>query len=502
MIKLRLDVDYAYPSRLKGFVLTALNMRTSKGYLKNSKIIARMINQSPKEVKAYWFFTPQTIPDRELLELLNPEKHEVCLHVATSPYSELKLLENATKRKVRYYTVHGTARLLARLIWRRKIWEGRVQIPADFPLKSFYDFPTIGLDRLSYSASRPQIMKIANSSIAKGEILHVHPEWLFQRGTLNHRGPYYGVLAEILQVDRELDAFIMHRKWFAKIGKDFREYERNVIPTDNLLETLVGLGIDIFTFVERKWTHTIPNPPGSWLKTEDNVALLKITTYEDWLENVGKKTRNMIRKAEKNGIKTGVAEPSEKLAEGMWNIYNETPIRQGRAFPSYGISLQTVKSGLFFPGNKTIIAAFLQDEIIGFIQLDYGNKIAVLSHILSLQKFWDKAINNALLAKAVEVCADKQVPWLMYGRIGNHPSLDNFKQSNGFTKIPLTRFYIPLTKKGKLITRLGLHREIKDTLPQSIKSPLIPVFNWASRTKMKIMLAVHSRNAKQDAAKF
>jgi len=55
MIKLRLDVDYAYPSRTKSFLYTALNLKKSKDYLKNSEIIAKMINESPKEVKAYWF---------------------------------------------------------------------------------------------------------------------------------------------------------------------------------------------------------------------------------------------------------------------------------------------------------------------------------------------------------------------------------------------------------------------------------------------------------------
>ena len=38
----------------------------------------------------------------------------------------------------------------------------------------------------------------------------------------------------------------------------------------------------------------------------------------------------------------------------------------------------------------------------------------------------------------------------MYGRIGNHPSLDSFKDNNGFVKYPITRYYIPLTGKGRI----------------------------------------------------
>ena len=250
--------------------------------------------------------------------------------------------------------------------------------------------------------------------------------------------------------------------------------------------------IDIFTFVERKWCCTIPNPSNSWLKTGDNIALLRVTAYDEWWGNIGKKTRNIVRKAEKSGITTEVAEPNEKLAEGIWKIYNETPIRQERAFPHYGVSLQVVTRSVLSARDCTFIGAFFQDELAGFIQLVHGDKIAIVSQILSLQRHSDKAVNNALIAKAVEVCATKQSGWLMYGRMGNHPSLDNFKQNNGFTKFSLTRYYVPITKKGRIATRMGLHREIKDALPQPIKYPLIPVYNWVSRNKMRIKLRLGS----------
>ena len=99
MIRLRIDVDYPYPSRLKSFLYTALNVNISKDYLKNAKVIAQMINESPKKVKAYWFFTPKTIPDRELLDILDRGRHEVALHVVNKPYEEMQLLEKATRRK-------------------------------------------------------------------------------------------------------------------------------------------------------------------------------------------------------------------------------------------------------------------------------------------------------------------------------------------------------------------------------------------------------------------
>jgi hypothetical protein len=493
MIKLRIDVDYPYPSRTKSFLSVILRSKIGNGYLKNSKIIAKMVNESPVEVKAYWFFTFQTIPDNELLELLYGGKHEVALHVVNNPYAELELLKKATKRKIDYYTIHGTARLLAQLIWRRKIGHARAQVQEGFPLKSFHDFPTFSLDYVCHTNPVAKAEKMAENSIAKGEVLEIHPEWLFNRGTINHRGPYYETLKRLLAVNKDLETLALRKKGFSRLASDAREYAKDIVPTSRFIEKLADREIDIFTFIERKWCYTIPKPPSSWLKTEDNIALLQVTTYDQWWEKVGKKTRNMVRKAEKGGIKTEVVEPSEKLAEGIWKIYNETPIRQERAFPHYGASLQSVTQGVLSAQNCTFIGAFLQNELVGFIQLVHGDKIAIISQILSLQKHSDKAVNNALVAKAIEACAAKQVEWIMYGRIGNHPSLDKFKESNSFVKFPLKRYYVPITKKGRIAVKLGLHRELKDALPYAIRYRLIPLYNWVSRTKMRMRLRFGAR---------
>jgi hypothetical protein len=282
------------------------------------------------------------------------------------------------------------------------------------------------------------------------------------------------------------------KKLFLKVARDVEEYAKDVIPTGDFLEKLGETGADIFTFIERKWCNTISNPPRFWFKTEDNIALLRVTTYDEWWKNVGKKTRNMVRKAEKTGVKTEVVAPSAKLAEGIWKIYNETPIRQERAFPHYGVSAQTVSRIVFSAKKSTFIGAFLKDELAGFIQLDHGHEITIISQILSLQEHSDKAVNNALIARAIEVCADKKSGFLMYGRIGNHPSLDKFKQSNGFTRFPLIRYYVPLTSRGRIARKIGLHRDIKDVLPQPIKHRLFPLYNWISRNKMRIKLRLGS----------
>lgn len=199
MIRIRIDVDYPYTSRIRSFVYTALGIRTSKEYLRNSKIIANMINESDKNVKAYWFFTPKTAPDKKLLKLIDNPKHEVALHVVHDPYAELRNMEQITGKKINCYTIHGTARLLARIMWRR--WRSKApRIPEDFPLQSFHQFPTTGIDSLCYLHPAKEVKEMVKESIRRDDVIYFHPIWLFQRGKLNHRGPFYEVLRWILDV--------------------------------------------------------------------------------------------------------------------------------------------------------------------------------------------------------------------------------------------------------------------------------------------------------------
>jgi hypothetical protein len=196
-IRIRIDVDYPYPSRIRSFMYTTLNLRMGTDYLKNSKIAASMINDSARDVKAYWFFTPKTIPDEELVKMINNPKHEVALHIVNDAMRELRCLEEKTGKKINYYTIHGTSRLLARVMWRR-MKSANPTIPNDFPLKSFHEFPTIGIDSVCYLHDPEKAFQVIQERIQLGDTIYFHPIWLFQKGTLNHRGPCYSVFKRIL----------------------------------------------------------------------------------------------------------------------------------------------------------------------------------------------------------------------------------------------------------------------------------------------------------------
>jgi hypothetical protein len=157
----------------------------------------------------------------------------------------------------------------------------------------------------------------------------------------------------------------------------------------------------------------------------------------------------------------------------MVAIFNETPIRQGRPFWHYGKDFETVKrefSRYLF--REELYGAYADGELIGFIFLIDAGHIAMLGQIISMIRHREKAPNNALIAKAVEVCAARQVPCLAYALWPAPGSLRDFKKYNGFECVPLPRYYVPLTLKGRLALMLKLHRGASARIPDSILSRL------------------------------
>lgn len=245
--------------------------------------------------------------------------------------------------------------------------------------------------------------------------------------------------------------------------------------------------IDIFTFIQGL-SETRPkyNYPMEW----DNFAAVPISTFENWWDKqIGAKTRNKARMAEKKGISIREVPFDDQLVRGIWEIYNEVPVRQGRPFKHYGKDLDTVyKDTATYLDSSTFIGAFQGDELIGFIKLvaDESGVQAGLMNILSKMAHRDKAPTNALLAQAVKSCADRGISYLVYANYayGNKQSdsLTDFKDRNGFQRVDVPRYYVPLTLFGKLALRLGFHHKLIDRLPSSIASRIRELRkNWLSR---------------------
>jgi hypothetical protein len=235
---------------------------------------------------------------------------------------------------------------------------------------------------------------------------------------------------------------------------------------------------DILTFWQR-----LPDtsPKYSYVMELDSIAALPIKSYSYWWEKqIDRKARNKARKAEKKGVIVRPATFDERFIQGMTSIFNETPIRQGRRYLHYGKDFETVKHEFSrFSFREEIFGAYLGEELVGFTMLSNAVNYLFLGQIISKIVHRDLAPNNALLAKAVERCAEKGIPYLVYAYWVDD-ALGDFKRSNGFRKFDLPRYFVPLTKKGKLALSLGLHRlnpfglhrGWKRTVPKQIRDPL------------------------------
>src|ERR1700747_311890 len=101
------------------------------------------------------------------------------------------------------------------------------------------------------------------------------------------------------------------------------------------------LRIDLFTFLQGlPGTPTKYSYPMEW----DNAAVLPVSTFENWwTKQIGFKARNKAKQAEKRGLSVREVHFDDALIRGIREIYNETPVRQGKRFPHYGMSVEQVR---------------------------------------------------------------------------------------------------------------------------------------------------------------
>lgn len=240
-----------------------------------------------------------------------------------------------------------------------------------------------------------------------------------------------------------------------------------------------GTKADIFSFGQK-----IPDttPQHKYYFEWDNFAVIPLTTYNAWWDGLPQESRRNVRIAGKKGAVIKAVEFDENFVRGISGIYNESPTRQGRAFPHFGKSLETVKkeNGTYVERSQ-FIGAYLGDELIGFIKMVYIDDVASLMQILSKNGHLDKKPMNAMLAKAVELAAERGSKFLVYRKYtyGNVFSpLTEFKRRNGFVELKYPRYYIPLTLKGRLAMKLRLHLGLRDALPPGLVTRLTSARSW------------------------
>jgi len=253
-------------------------------------------------------------------------------------------------------------------------------------------------------------------------------------------------------------------------GEGYQFLEDPVAALESLSH---GPRIDLFTFIQRLSDTT---PRYRYPMELDNMAALRVTTFDDWMtKQIDFKVRNKARKAGKNGVVVREAAYDEAYVRGIQAIYNESPVRQGKPFWHYGKDLEAVRkmNGTFFE-RSIFIGAYLEEKLIGFVKLvfDEEKSQAGLMQIVSMIGQQDKAPTNALIAQAVQSCAQRGISYLWYANMSygkkQADGLADFKRHNGFQKIEVPRYYVPLTLAGRLALRLNLHHGLSELIPEPI----------------------------------
>jgi len=234
---------------------------------------------------------------------------------------------------------------------------------------------------------------------------------------------------------------------------------------------------DLFTFMQ-----VMPDvlPKFHYAMEMDNLAVLPVSTFDNWWNHqIRSLPRNRARQAEKRGVTVREAAFNENFAQGIWEIYNETEIRQGKPNVHFGKDRSRVyEEAATFLDQSIFIGAYLQGKLIGFAKLvtNAARTQASFMNIVGMVEQRDKAPTNALIAHAVKCCAERGIPYLVYQRFSygkkHTDSLAHFKEINGFQQVDLPRYFVPLSPLGRAALRLGMHHRLVDYLPESIAARL------------------------------
>ena len=255
-----------------------------------------------------------------------------------------------------------------------------------------------------------------------------------------------------------------------KLEHEWYEDVRDPFAVIDALNHSSNVKPDIFTFWQR-----VPElePKYDFYSEWESVAALPIESFDHWFtKQISSRMRSQIRKAQKDGVEVRECSYDDDFVRGMTEIFNEAPIRQGRKLWHYGKDFKTIKrqfSKYLF--REEMIGAYFQDEMIGFMMLGHAGNYAVTGHILSKIEHRDKATNNVLISKAVEVCAKRGLPYLVY-LYWTNDSLAEFKRRCGFVETRVPRYFVPLTRRGALALKAGVHKGLIVAIPERIKAPL------------------------------
>ena len=269
---------------------------------------------------------------------------------------------------------------------------------------------------------------------------------------------------ELTATGRALKIVRLRHEWFEYLSD----------PAAFLAEAKKARVGDLLNFLQE--AH-VERPGLPYLHEPAHASVLTFQSYDDWWKKLDFKARNKARKAAKCGVELRVTPADDAFVRGVEVIYNECPVRQGRKFSHYGKDFATIKNDLAsFPECTFYVGAYHEGRLIGFMKLFQGERILRTVHILATIADRDKCVMDALIARAVQEADQRGIKHLHYGDWAFR-GLGAFRQKFGFERHDCPRYLVPLSAKGALALKLGLHRPWKERLPQPVKDRLIQARN-------------------------
>jgi tetratricopeptide (TPR) repeat protein len=174
-----------------------------------------------------------------------------------------------------------------------------------------------------------------------------------------------------------------------------------------------------------------------------------------WDSVYSAKTRNMIRKAGKNGIECRIINILDHVQNAV-DCTLSKQVRHGSRLPDYYYDTKLFRQTMekwqkIFGTNMISFGAFLGGKLIAYINTFVRCGEAIANNMLSHGGFLKMAPNNALFDHMIKYFTERdEVRWIMYS-FETLESVDRFKHSMGFEPVPVHRWLVQFSSEQKRI---------------------------------------------------
>jgi hypothetical protein len=265
------------------------------------------------------------------------------------------------------------------------------------------------------------------------------------------------------------------KHWYNTMDEVARRYPKDEVGrTNGLLDVGAGVKVPVTAF------HGQP-------------AMLRIPAdFDSYLEIIGDKSRNMIRKARRMGYVYKKVDPDLYL-DDVLTIRTSNPLRQGRPIPDYFKVRPTQMIEEFFRNGcarhgQDFYGLFKDDQLVAYTTIFFYGELGQVNHILGHADHLNEGIMNLLISETVcEITQSK--PWvkainyLYPDAVKTNSGLGLFKRSSGFfpsslvitqSDFDLHRYFedrtcdVPVAKEeagpDKKVSKAGMSKAVREAV--------------------------------------